>query len=118
MTERAVKKRASKRELRVWAWLAGGMAFLAPLAVLGASPKPPADAAAGTGDRPVLIVRKITRRVIVRDRPSPAPVRYVVAPSSSSSSSSGGTVAAGSSNGSSGGGGSSTTPPTTTTGGS
>lgn len=121
MTDRAAgRRRASKRELRVWAWVAGAAAFLAPLSALGASPKPAEDAAAA-GNRPVVIVRKITRRVVVRERPSPAPVRYVVAGPTSSSASSpsaaaGSAVAAGSSNGA--GGGSSTTPPTTTTGGS
>lgn len=125
MTERAGRRRASKGELRVWAWVAGGLAFFAPWVALGASPKPAPDAAAAKPERPVLVVRRITRLVVIRDRPTPAPVRYVVAPSSSSgasSSGSAGTVAAGSSNGSSGGsnggGSNNTPPPTTTTGGS
>ncbi len=131
MTERAGRRRASKRELRVWAWVAGGLAFFAPWAALGASPKPATEAAAAKTERPALIVKKITRRVVIRDRPAPAPVQYVVVGSSSSSGSSSsassssgsaGTVAAGSngsSNGSSNGGGSNNTPPpTTTTGGS
>jgi hypothetical protein len=68
--------------------LAGGLAFLAPFAALGASPKPPSDRAADAGRqrRPVLVVRKITRVVVVRDQPAEAPIRYVYAPSSSSSS--------------------------------
>lgn len=122
MTERDWRRRASKRELRAWAWIAGGLAFFAPWAALGASPKPATDAAAAKTERPVLIVRKITRLVVIRDRPTPAPVQYVVVgPSSSSGSSSSGsagTVAAGSSGGSSGGGSNTTPPPTTTTGGS
>ena len=127
MTEPAARvgrRRASKRELRIWAWLAGGLAFFAPWAALGASPKPAADIAAGKAERPVVIVKKITRRVVIKDRPAPAPVQYVTVPSSSSASSSSGstgTVAAGSngsSNGSSGGGSNNTPPPTTTTGGS
>jgi hypothetical protein len=92
MTERPPRRRrVSKRTLRVWAWVTGGLAFLAPFAALGASPNPATEVAQGTR-RPVLVVRKITRLVIVRDRPSPAPVRYVSAPSSGSSST--GTVAA------------------------
>ena len=125
MTERAGRRRASKRELRAWAWIAGGLAFFAPWVALGASPKPATGAAAATSDRPVVIVKRITRRVVIRDRPTPAPVQYVVvAPSSSSGSSSSGsagTVAAGSngsSNGSNGGGSNNAPPPTTTTGGS
>ena len=130
MTERAGRRRASKRELRAWAWIAGGLAFFAPWVALGASPKPATGAAAATSDRPVVIVKRITRRVVIRDRPTPAPVQYVVVgPSSSSGSSSSGssssgsagTVAAasnGSSNGSNGGGSNNAPPPTTTTGGS
>jgi hypothetical protein len=86
MTERAPRRRASKRELRTWAWIAGGLAFFAPWAALGASPKPPPDAAAA-GERPVLIVRTITRRVVIQDRPTQAPVRYVYAPSNGSTTS-------------------------------
>jgi hypothetical protein len=113
--ERTGRRRASKRELRLWAWVAGGLAFFAPWAALGASPKPAPSAAAATPDRPVVIVKKITRRVVIQARPSSAPVQYVTVPSSGSSSSSGsGAVAAGPSNGSSG----STAPPATSTGGS
>ncbi len=118
--ERVGRRRASKRELRVWAWLAGGLAFFAPWAALGASPKPATNVAAGKAERPVVIVKKITRRVVITDRPASAPVQYVTVPSSpsGSSSSGSGTVAAGS-NGSSNGGGSTTNPPpTTSTGGS
>jgi hypothetical protein len=67
--------------------VAGGLAFLAPLTALRASPRPPADQAeAGRPRRPALVVRKITRIVVVHEPPSPAPVRYVVAPSSGSTS--------------------------------
>jgi hypothetical protein len=116
MTERT-RKRASKRELRGWAWVAGGLAFLAPWAALGSSPKP--DPLAAGDERPVTIVRSITRRIVIRDKPAPARVRYVVAPSSGAASSAGGAVAAGPSSGSSGSaGGSTNPPPATTTGGS
>jgi hypothetical protein len=102
MTEpRARRTRLSKRALRLWAWVAGGLAFLSPWAALALSPKPAAQAAQAPSERPVIIVRRITRRVIVRDapRPSAPQIRYV---SSGSSSSAGSAVA----------------PPTTTTSGS
>lgn len=84
MTDRA-RRRASKRELRAWAWTAGGLAFLAPWAALGASPQPASARAAG--ERPVILIRKITRRVVVQ-HPSAnqAPVRYVYANGGSASS--------------------------------
>jgi len=85
MTERAPRRRASKRALRTWAWITGGLAFLAPVAALGASPKPPADVAQGTTERPVVVIRKITKRIVVHEQPADAPVRYVYAPSSGSS---------------------------------
>ncbi len=100
MTEpRARRTRLSRRALRVWAWVAGGLAFFSPWAALGLSPKPAAQAAQTPKDRPVIIVRRITRRVIVQDvaKPAAPQIRYV------SSGSSGGAVAA---------------PPTTTTSGS
>ncbi|MGZ8600659.1 MAG: hypothetical protein ACXWXQ_02740 [Actinomycetota bacterium] len=90
MTDRAPRRRASRRTLRGWAWLAGGLAFFAPLAALGASPTPATDTAQGERERPVLVIRTITRRVIVREQPAQAPVQYVYAPSSSGP----GTVAA------------------------
>jgi hypothetical protein len=78
MTDRATKpRRLSKRALRAWAWLAGALAFFSPWAVLGLSPRPPASDAAGQAARPVIIIRKITRRVIIRDAPKPQPIRYV-----------------------------------------
>jgi hypothetical protein len=116
MTDRSPRRRASKGALRAWAWVAGGLAFLAPLTALGASPKPPVDQASAGQRRPVLVVRRITRVVVVRERPSPAPVRYVYAPSGSSSTPSTDTVSAQSSSTSA-----QTAPPqppTTTTGGS
>jgi hypothetical protein len=85
MTERARRPRASKRELRAWAWIAGALAFLAPAAVFGAVPKPPQDAAAASV-RPNLVIRKITRRVVITHPAGPAPVRYVSGGSSGSTS--------------------------------
>jgi hypothetical protein len=79
MTDRPARRpRRSRRALRVWAWIAGGLAFLAPWAALGLSPKPAAaEASGGRAQRPVVIVRKITRRVIVKDQPAQQPVQYV-----------------------------------------
>jgi hypothetical protein len=102
MTDRAGRRRASKRELRLWAWVAGGLAFVAPWAALAGAPKP-ASAAATAGERwPAVVVRTITRRVIVTHPRSDAPVRYVAAPP----------------NGSSSGGAAAPPPPATSTGGS
>ncbi len=86
--ERAKPRRLSKRVLRTWAWVAGAAAFFSPWTVLGLSPKPAANAAEGKPRRPVVIVRKITRRVIIQAAPKTQPVRYVYAPSSGGSSSS------------------------------
>ena len=86
MTEGARRPRASKRELRAWAWVAGALAFVAPAAVFGAVPKPPEDAAASA--RPDVVIRKITRRIVIT-RPAPSPqVRYVTGGTTSGSSSS------------------------------
>ncbi len=89
MTERRTKRRRlSKRALRALAWVAGGVAFFSPWTVLGAAPKPAAgEAPKAKSPRQVVIVRKITRRVIVQDTAKVAPVRYV-------SSSSGGSAPA------------------------
>jgi len=81
---RAKPRRHSKRMLRVWAWVAGAVAFFSPWTVLGLSPRPPASEAAGPTQRRVIIVRKITRRVIIREAPKDRPVRYVYAPATSS----------------------------------
>lgn len=103
MTDGAPRQpRFSKRLLRAWAWIAGGVAFLSPWAILGLSPKPPVSAASAQLPRQVIIVRKITRRVVIQDAPKAAPVRYVYV-NGGSSSSGGSTVSA---------------PATTSTGGS
>ena len=87
MTDRVPRRRASQRELRAWAWVAGGLAFFAPWAGLGVSPKPAVSAADGRDERPVIVIRRITRQVVVRHRASAAPVQYV-----STTGSSGATV--------------------------
>ncbi len=86
MTENVRRPRASKRELRAWAWVAGALAFLAPAAVFGAVPKPPQDTAQAT-DRPDLVIRKITRRIVITRPAASSPVRYVTGGSTSGSSS-------------------------------
>jgi hypothetical protein len=76
------------------AWVAGGLAFVSPFAALSASPKPSTTSAANTADegRRVIIVRTITRRVVIRDAPKTPQVHYVYVGggSSGSSGSSGG----------------------------
>ena len=108
--ERIPRKRASKRRLRALAWIAGGVAFVAPFTALASSPKPASMQRATGGSKPqVTVVRRITKRIVITHPAAQAPVQYV-APSgsgysSSSSSSSGGTIAA-------------PPPPTTSTSGS
>jgi hypothetical protein len=70
-------RRLSKRLLRAWAWIAGALAFFTPWAVLGMSPKPAAGAAAPAAGRRVILIRRITRRVIIQDAPKSQPIRYV-----------------------------------------
>lgn len=83
---RAPRRRLSRRALRALAWVAGGVAFASPFAALTASPRP--AVAADSGDaRRVIIVRKITRRIVVHPTPEPLPVRYVYVGGGSSSSS-------------------------------
>jgi len=89
---------ASKLTVRIWAWALGALSFLAPLALLGLSPKPvlaeggatPAQSRAAKPKRPVIII--VTKKII--HDPAPAPVvssggggvSYVYAPSSGGSS--------------------------------
>ena len=85
---------ASKLAVRIWAWALGALSFLAPLGLLGLSPKPaqaqggstPAQAKATKPKRPVIII--VTRKII-QDAPKPSVtssggggVNYVYAPSS------------------------------------
>ena len=62
-------KRASKGQVRLWAWMAGLLSFAAPWAAFGLSPKPASGqtvrvptAAATKPHRPVVVV--ITKKVI------------------------------------------------------
>ncbi len=91
MTDRAPSRRTPRRILRLWAWIAGGLAFLTPWVALSAAPKPAAQNAATGPTSPVILVKKITRRVVITPARTTAPVRYVPAGGGSSP---GGTVAA------------------------
>jgi hypothetical protein len=109
-TARPPRRRLSKRALRAWAWVAGAATFVSPAVALAVQPKPATAAHAPTrAPRRAVVVRKITRRVIVTQPARPSGVRYVV-------------VGGGSSSSSSSGGGSASQPPApasaTTTGGS
>jgi hypothetical protein len=115
MTDQTSRKpaRLTKGSARAWGWVAGTIAFVLPWAAIGAKVKASAGSAEASAEqpRPVVIIRKVTRRVIVQHAaPTQAPqVRYV-------------TVGGGSSGGSSGGGGSAPAapppPPPASTGGS
>lgn len=54
----AARRRASKRSLHAWAWVAGGLGLLVPGTALAVSPKP------SGGQRP-LVVHEVIRRVVV-----------------------------------------------------
>ena len=78
MTERPRPRRLSRWTLRALAWIAEALAFLSPFAGLTISPKPAtAEQSSGDGARRVIVVRRITRRVIVQPAPERQPVRYV-----------------------------------------
>jgi hypothetical protein len=91
------KARWSRGRLRTLAWATGIATFLAGVGALGASPMPE-TAQPPREDRRVprqrVIVRRITRRVVVVEPATSAPVTYVQAPSVSSSSSSSGSAPA------------------------
>ncbi|HEX5949982.1 MAG TPA: hypothetical protein VFZ96_03175 [Actinomycetota bacterium] len=87
MTEAAKRRRLSRGALRALAWIAGGATFASSFASLTVSPRP-ATAADTARPRRVVIVKKITRRVIVREAPDTSP-RYVYVGGGSSGSSSG-----------------------------
>ena len=96
-TRPPAKRRASRGQVRAWAWILGTFSFLAPWVTLGLSPKPAADAAptrAPKGptksQRPVVMV--ITKKIIVstaaaapttRTTSGAGPIHYVYAPAAS-----------------------------------
>ncbi len=114
------RRRLSKGALRAFAWIAGGAAFAAPFASLTLSPKPAtATSAAPSPGRRVIIVKKITRRVVVHPAPTAPSVQYVSTGSGSSGSNGSSPSSSSSSNGSASNSGSAGPPPaSTSTGGS
>jgi len=86
MTDSPARRRFSKRALRALAWVTGGLAFTTPFVALSASPRV-ATAEGADGSRPVIVVRRITRRVVVHAAPETPPVRYVYVDGGSSGSS-------------------------------
>jgi len=83
MTDRPARRRFSKRALQAMAWVTGGLAFAAPLGALAASPKV-AGAERAEQAPQLIVVRTITRRVVVHAAPGTAPIRYVYVDGSSS----------------------------------
>jgi hypothetical protein len=98
-TRPPAKRRASRSEVRAWAWILGTFSFLAPWTILGVSPKPAAGASPAPGrkgetttpQRPVVMV--ITKKIIVTTAAAPAPaqtksgatpIHYVYAPAPAS----------------------------------
>ena len=86
------KERWSKGRVRTLAWMTGGLTFLAGFGILGAAPKPSASAAPQKSARwkparQKVIVRHVTRRVVIVDPVASAPVYY--APSSGGGTSTG-----------------------------
>jgi hypothetical protein len=85
MTERTASKRPkrwAKGRVRALAWVTGAATFLAGLGVVGIAPKPAASAAQGDHRAPrrQMIVRHITRRIVIVEPATSAPVTYVPAP--------------------------------------
>lgn len=83
------RTRVSRNVVRVWAWIAGAMSFLAPFGLLGLSPRPAERAKAGPPSataarpahhrRPVVVI--VTKRIV-----------YTKAASSSVTTSSSGSI--------------------------
>ena len=78
----AKPKRWSKGRVRALAWVTGAATFLAGFGILGAAPKPSTANATDSSNRQKpprqrIIVRKVTRRVVVVDPVVTAPVTYV-----------------------------------------
>ena len=77
----AKPKRWSKGRVRALAWVTGAATFLAGFGILGAAPKPSAANATDASHqqkppRQRIIVRKVTRRVVVVDPGVTAPVTF------------------------------------------
>jgi hypothetical protein len=79
MTDRAPKKRWSKRVVRTAAWTTAAAAFISALGAIGAAPTP-AAATRGDSTRPArqkIIIRRIIRKVVIVDPAGPAPVQVI-----------------------------------------
>jgi hypothetical protein len=85
--------RWSRSRLRTLAWITGIATFVGSLGVLGASPKPESTRAATVRDRPSVLVRRITRRIVIVHPSVGAPVA-IVPPSTNSTASSSGSMPA------------------------
>lgn len=86
MTERAPRAtRWSRARVRTLAWTTGIATFLAGVGVLGAAPMPERSDR-GSQDRwsprPRVVIRRITRRVVIVTPATSSPVTYVAAPAS------------------------------------
>lgn len=92
MTEVAKRRRLSRGVLRALAWIAGGVTFASSFASLTVSPRPATASDTAPRPRRVIIVRKITRRVIVHQAPDTSPRYVYVGGGSSGSGSSGGST--------------------------
>ena len=79
MTDRAPKRRWSKRIVRTTAWTTAAAAFISALGAIGAAPTPAAanrDGPAGPG-RQKIIVRRIVKKIVIVDPAGPAPVQVI-----------------------------------------
>jgi hypothetical protein len=70
------RPRLSKRALRAWAWIAGGMAVFAPLGLIAAQPKV-ATASAAMQPRTVIVKKTVRRVIVVSPKANPAPQRVI-----------------------------------------
>ena len=112
------RKRLSKKALRIWAWILGAIAFVAPWVAFGVQPKPVVGAASlpRPPTQPRVAQRVLRRVVYSAPKPTQTPrVRYTYSPLPRSAGRNGGGGSSAGGNGGGGGGGGGTI---ATTGGS
>jgi hypothetical protein len=91
-TTRRNPRRASRAQVRIWAWIVGTFGFLAPWALFGVSPRPAANASTASQEpsiprakRPVVVI--VTKRIVIgassSSTVSRGPIHYVYAPAPS-----------------------------------